>query len=437
MLDYGFALFLIAMLIQGIFNLYLTLYVWEKPERLDETASPAAFLPPMLGFTVLIPARHEQSVIGNTIRRVINASYPARLLEIIVICDSSDTETIRVAKEAISESNKLNARVLEYSSLPINKPHGLNEGLAVATQPIITIFDAEDDIHPDIFNVANTIFLTKRPDLIQAGVQLMNYASTWFSVHNVLEYFFWFKSRMHFYARANMVPLGGNTVFFRRKQLLQIGGWDQACLTEDADIGIRLSMIGAKVHATYDARHITKEETPSTIAEFIKQRTRWNQGFIQILKKGAWRRFPSLKQRVLAVYVLSFPLVQSALLILTPIILLLGIFGHLPLGLSLLSFMPLLVVVVQLVMQLVGLWEFRREQNLPFSLRSFLAVIWGFLPYQALLAVAAVRATWREARGQNNWEKTSHAGLHRSTMTLDRLPEERATEDRILTGLPS
>jgi glycosyltransferase XagB len=29
----------------------------------------------------------------------------------------------------------------------------------------------------------------------------------------VLEYLFWFKSRMHYHATVGMVPLGGNTVF--------------------------------------------------------------------------------------------------------------------------------------------------------------------------------------------------------------------------------
>ena len=37
-----------------------------------------------------------------------------------------------------------------------------------------------------------------------------------------------------------MVPLGGNTVFITRELLEPAGGWDQECLTEDADIGIRL-----------------------------------------------------------------------------------------------------------------------------------------------------------------------------------------------------
>ena len=35
----------------------------------------------------------------------------------------------------------------------------------------------------------------------------------------MLEYFFWFKSRMHYHAAVGMVPLGGNTVFMHARLL--------------------------------------------------------------------------------------------------------------------------------------------------------------------------------------------------------------------------
>jgi len=44
-------------------------------------------------------------------------------------------------------------------------PHAAND--------VITIFDAEDDLHGDIFNVVNTIMLDERVKIVQAGVQLM------------------------------------------------------------------------------------------------------------------------------------------------------------------------------------------------------------------------------------------------------------------------
>src|SRR5262249_53843996 len=154
---------------------------------------------------------------------------------------------------------------------------------------VVTIFDAEDDIHCDVFNMVNTVMLRERVGVVQAGVQLMNFRDHWFAPHNCLEYFFWFKSRLHFHAHVGMIPLGGNTVFLRRDLVDRVGGWDEQCLTEDADIGLRLSALGEPIRVVYDAQYVTREETPDSVSQFIKQRTRWQQGFVQILRKGTWR----------------------------------------------------------------------------------------------------------------------------------------------------
>ena len=37
-----------------------------------------------------------------------------------------------------------------------------------------------------------------------------------------------------------------------------------------------------------------------------------------------------------------------------------------------------------------------------------------YLPYQWVLSYASIRATIRELRGINNWEKTAHVGAHRA-----------------------
>src|SRR6185503_9703157 len=115
-----------------------------------------------------------------------------------------------------------------------------------------------------------------------------------------LEYLFWFRSRLYYHARNGAVPLGGNTVFFARDLLEHIGGWDETNLTEDADIGLRVCQMGERVRVVYDHRYVTKEETPPTLRQFVRQRTRWSQGFMQTLAKGAWKRLPTRGQRVLA-----------------------------------------------------------------------------------------------------------------------------------------
>jgi len=150
----------------------------------------------------------------------------------------------------------------------------------------------------------------------------MNFSDHWFSLHNCLEYFFWFKSGLHFYSRLGMIPLGGNTVFFPPRLLARLGGWDEHCLTEDADIGVRLSVLGVPIRVIYDARHSTREETPESVSAFIRQRTRWHQGFLQVLRKGDWLAFPRFSQKLFAGLILASPVVQALFMLLWPLTLL-------------------------------------------------------------------------------------------------------------------
>jgi len=410
----GLVFFSLLVTLQSAHTLYVTLYTWDRPP--DEARAPGHFLPPRLSFTVMLPARHEEAVIATTIERVVRANYPANLIQVLVVCSADDDGTIAKAEEQIRELRREgygNVSVVVFHDKPINKPHGLNAALPNATHDVVTIFDAEDDIHPDIFNVVNTVMETEHVKVVQAGVQLMNFDSSWYSALNVLEYFFWFKSRLHYYARKGAITLGGNTVFFDRALLVRIGGWDETNLTEDADIGLRLSGTGEKIRVVYDDRYVTREETPPTLGQFIKQRTRWSQGFIQTLHKGTWKGLPTRKQRLLAFYTLAFPQFQ-ALLGLYVLFSLVTMFSlKVPVQVALISYLPVGMLVAQFLVSVVGLREFTAAHGLKLTRADLVRLALAWFPYQIVLAYAAGRAVVRQARGINNWEKTAHVGAHR------------------------
>jgi len=406
--------FSILVAIQSAHTLYLTLYIWAKPQ--SESIAPEQFRPPRVSFTVMLPARHEEAVIQATIGRVCDANYPQQLIQVLVVCSADDTGTIAKVKEKINALRKVglaNVSLVTFEDGPVNKPHGLNVGLRQAVNDVVTIFDAEDDIHLDIFNVVNTIMQNEQVRVVQAGVQLMNFDSTWYSALNVLEYYFWFKSRLHYHARTGAIPLGGNTVFFDRELIARVGGWDEHNLTEDADIGLRMSAAGERIRVVYDDRYVTKEETPPTVDAFIRQRTRWSQGFMQTLKKGTWKELATRKQRWLAFYTLAFPRGQALLGIYVVISLLLMFSLKAPEQIALITFVPVLMILTFFLIYVIGLQEFTRAHGLQASPRTVLRLAVGWLPYQLMLSYAALRAVAREARGASDWEKTQHLGAHR------------------------
>lgn len=409
----------ILLLPQGLFTIYWMLYTWNNPEVADQYRAPKNYASPQHSFTAILPARHEEDVIRQTIQAVDRIDYPDHLKEIlIVIRDEDDDATIQQAQETITELGKDNIKLITFTQGPKNKPNGLNRALKVASNDVVCVFDAEDEPHHELYNVINTVMLRDNADVVQAGVQLMNFKSSWFSALNCLEYFFWFKSGLHCFTREfRVTPLGGNTVFFKRHWLERIGGWDENCLTEDADIGVRLTLQGAKIQIVYDEKHATQEETPATVDSFIKQRTRWSQGFYEIFRKGDWRKLPTMRQKITAMYILLNSVLQAAMVLLIPLGLYVGITQKLPVVVSLISYIPLFMLLTQLFINLVGIREFTEAfgMRLPFAFRLKLALV--YYPYQLLLSAAAFRAIGRFLARKNAWEKTTHANLHRQAQT--------------------
>lgn len=405
-------LFLLA---QGILVMYLNLYIWLDKDRIEQSGSPKKYADPKMTFTLMLPAYHEEEVLGDTIKLVAKQNYPKDMYEMLIILQPSDKGTIKVARDAIKEAKIKNAKILivDPDHTPLNKPYQLNYALEHTNFDSLVIFDSEDEVHPNILNVANTLYEENDADIIQCGVQLMDYDSTWFAAHNVLEYYFWFKSRMHAHMKVGAVPLGGNTVFFRTDQVRKVDGWNENCLCEDADIGIRLSLQGSKMMASYDPYHVTKEETPHSIEQFIKQRTRWSQGFIQILRYGHWKKLGSPLKVLMALYLLGSPFLLVGMLLMGGLMAIIGQLADLPFAVSILSFVPLLMVLSMILLQMAALYDFVREQKLPLRLWVFVLFPVTFIPYLIMLSAGAIRATWRELKGQSNWEKTDHSGAHR------------------------
>jgi len=405
----------VILLPQGIFTLYWMMYTWNKPELAEKYRSPKEYLPAQHSFTAILPARHEAGVIKDTIKAVDRIDYPDHLKEILVmIRDEDDDETINAAKEAIAEIGKDTIKLITFTTGPKNKPNGLNRGLKAASNEIVCVFDAEDEPHPELYNVVNTVMIRDDADVVQSGVQLMNFKSTWFSALNCLEYFFWFKSGLHCFTHAlKVTPLGGNTVFFKKHWLQRINGWDEHCLTEDADVGIRLTQLGAKIQIVYDEKHATQEETPANVESFIKQRTRWSQGFYEIFFKGDWLKLPMFKQKITAIYILLNSLLQAAIMIFLPLGLYIALTQRVPVPIALISYFPIVLLFLQLITNLVGIREFTAAygEKLPFGFSAKMAIF--YYPFQLLLAFSAFRAVRRFLSKKNAWEKTAHSNLHR------------------------
>jgi cellulose synthase/poly-beta-1,6-N-acetylglucosamine synthase-like glycosyltransferase/4-amino-4-deoxy-L-arabinose transferase-like glycosyltransferase len=399
---------------------------WRSPESPAERGMKRVERDPAHSFSLIVPARHEEAVLEATLSRLVSSDHPA--FEVLVVVGADDESTREVA-ERVAERHPEVVKVIIDHSWPKNKPKALNTALAYCTGTVTGVFDAEDIVHPALLRRIDQTFQRTDADVVQAGVQLMNFRSSWLTVRNVLEYYFWFRSRLHVHARQGFIPLGGNTVFVRTKILRAVSGWDPECLAEDCELGVRLSSLGARTVVVYEPEMVTREECPPTLRAFARQRTRWSQGYLQTLARGYWRRLPR-RQRALGAYILAMPYLMALAWLMIPVALATALALKAPVPITLISFLPALPILSILAMEVAGLGQFCRLYGERARARDYARLVVGLPLYQAVLAFASARAVVREARGVRGWEKTAHHGLHLVSHSDGTVPQPGARRAR-------
>jgi glycosyltransferase XagB len=89
-----------------------------------------------------------------------------------------------------------------------------------------------------------------------------------------------------------------------------------------------------------------------------------------------------------------------------------------PVVAALTLFLPFYLLAAHFVLAAIGLYDFADAHGLKARWSTLAVMAIGYMPYQWILSYAALRATVRQLRGINNWEKTKHVGAHRERMRL-------------------
>jgi cellulose synthase/poly-beta-1,6-N-acetylglucosamine synthase-like glycosyltransferase len=230
-------------------------------------------------YTILVPAFHEPEVVAKLIESVGKMDYPTDKLQILLLLEEDDTETVAAA--LASPGGERFEIVLVPQAAPRTKPKALNYGLQFARGEMLTIYDVEDRPEPLQLRRAVVAF-ARAPEgtaCLQAQLSYFNptqnFITRWFAI----EYLMWFTQLLPglSYLEAP-IPLGGTSNHFRREVLEEMGGWDPFNVTEDADLGVRLHRMG---YRTGVLQSETLEEANSDFVNWVKQRSRWYKGYVQ------------------------------------------------------------------------------------------------------------------------------------------------------------
>lgn len=234
-------------------------------------------------YTILVPVYHEANVVDMVIEHLGALDYPKSKLQVLILCEEDDEETIAAVKNA-HPPEYVRLLVVPQGS-PKTKPRACNFGLLFASGDYLVIFDAEDRPDPGQLRAAVTEFALadsaddKTPTVcVQAALNYFNWDTNLLTRLFTLEYSAWFDGMLPGMDLMRLpIPLGGTSNHFRIDLLRQIGGWDPYNVTEDADLGLRASSAGFKVGTVNST---TWEEACSKTPAWIRQRTRWIKGYM-------------------------------------------------------------------------------------------------------------------------------------------------------------
>jgi len=229
--------------------------------------------------TILLPLYDEASSLVSLSRAIDALDYPDEKKDIKLLLEEDDEHTIAEAHRlGLDERYEI---ILIPDGAPRTKPKACNFGMHLARGDLIVIYDAEDQPQSDQLLKAVRAFHNADPSLacVQAQLNYYNASENWLTRLFTLEYSLWFDWLLPGLQRMRApIPLGGTSNFFRTDTLIEVGGWDPFNVTEDADLGIRLSKLGYRVEILDST---TFEEANCRTGNWIRQRSRWMKGYLQ------------------------------------------------------------------------------------------------------------------------------------------------------------
>jgi cellulose synthase/poly-beta-1,6-N-acetylglucosamine synthase-like glycosyltransferase len=380
-------------------------------------------------FTVMIAAYREASIIGTLIEHLDQFVYPRDRLEVLLLIEEDDEETLEVLGELDPGSHfKL---VVIPPGEPRTKPKALNFGLTMARGDIVAVFDVEDT--PDILQLRRAAVAMQRfgPEIacLQAKLSYANASQNFITRSFTIEYAMWFSFFLPGLASLNApIPLGGTSNHFRRAALRELGGWDPFNVTEDCDLGIRMFREGYQVKVL---ESVTLEEANSDFVNWVKQRSRWYKGYLQtflihlrspreVTREMGWRGVMHL-----CAFVGATPL----LAVLNPFFWALTVIWFIAHPPFLIAIFPAPVYYIGLILWSFGnflLWYLTVLTARDTSRDNLVFTALMVPAYWVMMSIAAVKAMWQLVVTPSFWEKTAH-GLDGSSLTAEAAPVTAST----------
>jgi glycosyltransferase involved in cell wall biosynthesis len=246
-------------------------------------AVPSAELPMV---SLHVPAHNEPpDMVIDTLRSLLRIDYPR--YEIILIDDNTDDEALWRPVQAWCRRHGVKFAHLE--DWPGYKSGALNYALREMTDEraeVIGVVDSDYQIEPGFLRRCAPAFAEPWVGFVQSPQDYRGwqYARYYRRLYYSYKYFFAVSQPSR--NERDGAIFAGTMGLIRRVALEQLGGWDEWCITEDAELSLRL------LRAGFSGLHVDQSFgrgiMPLTFEALKGQRYRWCFGGIQILRMH-WR----------------------------------------------------------------------------------------------------------------------------------------------------
>jgi len=222
----------------------------------------------------------------DTIGSVEQIDYPN--LEILVIDNNTqDPEVWRPVEEYCRERPRVT--FVHVDDWPGFKAGALNHLLSEYTASdaeLVGVIDADYRVNPDYLESVVGYFADPNLAFLQTPQDYREFEGDAYltACYDAGEYFF--RTTMPSRNDRNSIIFAGTMGLIRRSVLDELDGWDEWCITEDAQTSLRILKKG--FDGLYIERSFGKGIMPLTFAALKSQRFRWCFGGIQILRRH-WR----------------------------------------------------------------------------------------------------------------------------------------------------
>lgn len=266
------------LLVFTIRRIVFTVTILASYRRSDGTLVKEDDLPDIL---VLLACRDEAGMItclADCLRRL---EYPQGKLRVVMIDDGSKDETAALMQEQVERTAGWHLFRLTEN---LGKAAALNSALArYPIGELIYILDA--DHRPDPLALVNLIqyFIDPKVAGVTGFTRVINPISSPSAYYSAVESYVNQLITIRAKDHLDLAPaLLGSNCAYRRKILIDCGGFRNGAFSEDSDLTVTFYRSEYKVRFAEDV--VSFQQVPQTIKGYLKQHDRWGRGLNDVAK---------------------------------------------------------------------------------------------------------------------------------------------------------